>query len=75
MEVRFVIFCIYFENVEERLNVFFLDEFEISREGDSEDGDDCSFLRLINLFPLISDEIVPHMCKRLRLDDGDLFAD
>ncbi len=44
-------------------------------EGDSEDGDDCSFFGLVGLFAFVFDEMVPHVCEGLRFDDGDGLAD
>lgn len=75
MKIWLIVFGVGFEHIEKGFYVFFFDEWVVFGEGDSEDGDDCSFFGLVGLFAFVFDEMIPHVCEGLRFDDGDGLAD
>lgn len=72
MKIGFIVFGIHFEDVEERFDIFFPDQFEVFRKTDPQDSNDGSLFKRIRLFSLVPDEEVPHVGESLRFHHHDV---
>jgi hypothetical protein len=75
VEIRLSSFNVGFEHVEERLKIFFLDQFRIFGERDAENGDNSSLIVGVGLLALVFDKVVPHVGESLRFDYNKVFVD
>lgn len=75
MEIRLSILDINFQHVQERVDILLFDKGGVFAEGDSENGDDWSFLGLVGLITLVADEGVPEMGESLWFYYHEIFAD